>query len=919
MVSLFMEVYVMAEPASGLLAHAAAIILCGGKGTRMGSDNRHKVCFPIDGEPAIVRTVRTLESRGIRRIVIVVGAKAGDVVATVGQEFPNTLFVYQAQQRGTGHAAQIAARALHNIGFEGPILLTMGDKLIEPRLLDHLAEKFIRQRADLAFITGPKAGNSSNLGRIVTDKNGLILGNFEVRDIELARIYGVLDKMVKMGKSGNISYAQVLEIGQKYIPNEQKLIKALGPLAEELKKAGSLTKTALAELLPPQAGEIVLAGQAFTADELEKAAKTVNLSVYLANSKFWYEILPALRNDNAQGEYYLPDIITMGGANPESGWKMQQYQITDPSELMAYNSPDELLFIEDTLRRKALRKTGAKSETTLASAVSDLSAQEFRQAGKWLELLEKFPPKLVRRFTEIYGPDKKLHNERRKIYIRALKLFIERYGADRKVIIVRAPGRINLMGRHVDHRGGAVNVLAIDRDVVFVASPRNDDVVHMCNADADHHPDREFSIGQMLGEIEWEDWLSFVNSEYVRRMIAQTRGDWSNYVKAALLRLQQSFQQVRLLGFDAAICGDIPQAAGLSSSSALVVATAETAKIFNGLKVDASELVDLCGQGEWFVGSRGGSADHAAIRMGKRGQIAHVKFFPFEVAQTYSFPDSCRLVIANSGINAHKSSTAKDQFNQKVASYEFGFMLLRDRNEQYANLLEHLRDANPRKLNCLVSQVYKLLRSVPEELPTETIRDLLSAHREKVDRILSSHNQPEKYDLRAVLMYGMAECERSLMAPKLLSENEVEKFGKLMLVSHDGDRVSRHEPNGKKSWQSSPFTCNASDAAMEQLCQDLISEDPERVSRAQLYMQPGGYGCSTKQIDHMIDIVRTVPGCHGAQLGGAGLGGCIMILAETEAGDAVVKSLTKNYYEPAGLEPMIHVCQPVEGSGMLRV
>jgi N-acetylgalactosamine kinase len=910
----------MAEQASAY-TNAAVVILCGGRGTRMGSDKRHKVCFPIDGEPAIIRTMRTLESRGLRKVVIVVGSLAGDVVATVGQEFPNTLFVYQAQQLGTGHAAQIGVNALHNIGFQGPIMITMGDKLIEPAVLDGLGERFLRQRADLMFITGPKKQNPG-AGRVVVDKENRILGNVEERDIQQARIFEAINSLVKSGKAKTITYRQILDLGLKYIANESKLIKALGSFASAMEKAGSLSAERVSELLPVNPGKIKLADRFFTADEIERSAKTANLSVYLAESRFWYDILPALDNNNAQGEYYLPDIITLGGSNAKSPWKMMQYAITDPSQLMAYNSPDELLLIEDTLRRKSLlmKKTSKSfSAKTAADTIYSLSGKEFRKAGEWLKIFEAFPPKLALVFTEIYGADRNRHDERRKIFIEAIKLFVKRYGPERKAIIMRAPGRINLLGRHVDHRGGAVNVLAIDRDVVFVASPRNDDVVRICNVHVGNHPDREFSIGRMLGEIEWNDWLSFVNSAYVQRVIAQTRGDWSNYVKAAILRLQQNFRQVRLLGFDAAVNGDIPQAAGLSSSSALVVATAETARIFNGLEVSASEIVDLCGQGEWFVGSRGGSADHAAIRMGKRGQIAHVRFFPFEVSRTYSFPESCRLVIANSGIDAHKSSTAKDKFNQKVASYEFGFMLLRDRNPQYAKLLEHLRDMTPRKLNCPVSQIYKLLLTVPEELSAATIRDLLSSYREKVERIFSSHALPEKYELRRVLMYGIAECERSLLAPELLSQNDVIRFGELMRISHDGDRVARFTTQGKKNRQMTNYVYDASDAGIERLCQDLASEDPVRVLQGQLYMQPGGYGCSTKQIDKMVDIVRDVPGCYGAQLGGAGLGGCIMILVRHDATDSVVSALTREYYEPSKLKPMMHICQPVEGSGMISV
>ncbi len=911
---------VVQEIKSGLLSKAAVVILCGGKGTRMGSDTRHKVCFPIDGVPAIVRTVKTFHDLGLRRVVVVVGTLAGDVVSTVGQEFPQAMFVYQHQQLGTGHAAQIGINALRQIGFSGPILVTMGDKLIESHVVGRLSEKFLRQRADMVFITGPKKQNPG-AGRIVLDPAGKVLGNVEERDIQLARIFGALVKMAKPGKAGKIGYSQVIKLGQKFIANEKKLAKALGPLADQLQKAGEITCQQLAKILPSEAGIVKLGKYAFTPDELERGSKTVNLSVYLAGSEFWYEILPTLRNDNAQGEFYLSDVITLSGTGTDSPWKMQQYEITDPSEVMAFNSPDELVMIEDTLRRKHLLKNLAQpAGDSVTQALGNLPEGSYRKAGKWLEIFQAWPPKLARRFAEIYGPDKSRLEDRRKLFINALKLFVKRYGADRPAIIIRAPGRINLLGRHVDHRGGAVNVMAIDRDAVFIAAPRSDDQVRMCNVNPQKHPDREFSIGQLLGQIEWQDWLSFVNSQYVRRIIAQTRGDWSNYVKAALLRLQQGFRQVRILGFDAAVAGDIPQAAGLSSSSALVVASAQVARAFNGLEVSSSELVDLCGEGEWFVGSRGGSADHAAIYMGRRGQIAHVKFFPFEIAKIYNFPENCRLVIANSGIDAHKSASAKDKFNQRVASYEFGFMLLTDRQEQYQHLLEHLRDVNPRRLNCPVSQIYRLLQSIPEELPTAKIRDLLSGrHREKVERILSSHTLPDSYELRNVLLYGIAECERSALAPDLLARGDVETFGRLMMISHDGDRLARWNKMGKNNWEMSGYSCDASDGALEKMCKDLASEEPDRVLAAQLYMQPGGYGCSTKQIDKMVDIVKTVPGCYGAQLGGAGLGGCVMILARADAGEAVANALRRDYYYEAQIEPMIHICQPVEGSGIICI
>lgn len=911
----------MVNESREMLADTAVAILCGGRGTRMGSADRHKVCFPIDGVPAIVRTVKMFHQLGTKKIVIVVGSMANDVISTVSRECPDVIYVCQPQQMGTGHAAQIAASALKNLGHSGPIIITMGDKVIAATVIRAVLEKFLRGRADLVFVSGPKkhAGQVSTAGRIVTDRTGRILANVELRDIQKAQIVASLARLATNRQKGPVNYSQVIRTGLRYINDEKKLLKAIGPVADAVRAAEKMSARDLLKLLGSRPGQIAAAGRFLPAEQIEKQAKTVNLSVYLGRSDFWYRYLPNLENDNAQQEYYLTDVIDLAAVDGDHGCKMAQHKISDPSEVMAFNSPDELLLIEDTLRR---RSNGRRPSSVglVSEAVVALPKPMYQSAGKWLELFQKNALGLKRTLGEVYGTDERLIENRRKLFLKAIRLFVQRFGANRKAIIVRAPGRINLLGRHVDHRGGAVNVMAIDKDVVFVAAARNDDVVTLCNTDPKRFPQREFSLAELLGDIDWQDWLSYINSDHVRAILSRTQGDWSNYAKASLLRLQQRFHDVRILGFDAAVAGDIPMAAGLSSSSALVVAAAEVAVAFNGLDVTPSELVDVCGEGEWFVGSRGGGGDHAAIRMGRRGQIAHVKFFPFQIAKVYNFPENCRIIIAYSGIDARKSAGAKDKFNQKVASYELSFMLAKDRLSQYRHLLEHVRDLNPRRLNCAVSDIYRNLLKVPECMEVERLTELLSErHRERLGRIFASHEVPKAYDLRGVLLYGVAECERSLLAPMLVEQGRIEEFGRLMNISHDGDRLAGFEKTHSGKWRSGSFTYDFSDQALARLCDDLASEDPQRVLGAQLYMQPGSYGCSTVQIDKMIDIVKAMPGVYGAQLGGAGLGGCIMILARPEVVSSVCSALADEYYQPAKLTPLTHVCQPVAGSGLISL
>jgi N-acetylgalactosamine kinase len=907
------------EKTRQLLRETAVVILCGGQGSRMRSNDRHKACFPVDGVPAINRAVRMFRRHGARRIVLVVGAMAESVMETVGAEFPETLYACQSEQLGTGHAARIGVAALGNFPHDGPVLITMGDKVIEPHVIADLAEQFTRSRADLVFVSGPKkrGGDLSGAGRVVVDRSRGVLGIVEVRDIQRARILASATRRAQREPKAGMTYENLLAVGRRFIRDKAKLEKALGTLPAEIRRGEGASGHRFLKLLGPEAGQVRVGGGQMEPRRLERNARTVNLSVYLARREFWERLLPRLRNDNAQREYYLTDVVSLA-AEDTRPWKRIEHELDDPDDVMGFNSPDELLRIEDVFRRRSLKPDRGARRPAVDAAPGPPRGM-FRSAGKWLEMFDRWTPGLRRKFRNIYGDDDALARTRRDLFRKALKLFVERFGPDRKAILVRAPGRLNLLGRHIDHRGGALNVMAIDREAVFVAAAREDDTVTLCNVESGRFPDRRFSVSELLGDVNWDDWLTFVDSDHVRAMLERDRGDWSNYVKAALLRLQQRFRTVRIRGFDAAVAGDIPMAAGLSSSSALVVASAEAAVAFNDLDIAPIELVDLCGEGEWFVGSRGGAGDHSAIRLGRRGRLTHVKFMPFRVGEAYDLPADCKVMIAHSGVDAHKSAAAKDRFNQKVAAYELGFMLLKDRLPEHAALLEHLRDLNPRHLDCPPGEIYRCLLKVPEAMTPQALRKALSKrHGAKLERVFASHRRPRAYDLRGVLLFGVAECERSLLAPELLKKGRVEEFGRLMLVSHDGDRAARFVRGSNGVLRKRRYAYDCSDAALNGLREDLRSEQPERVLAAQLHNQPGAYGCSIPQIDKMIDVARDLPGVHGAQLGGAGLGGCVMILARADAVDAVAETLRKDCYAP-GADPLIHVCQPVAGSGPLIV
>jgi len=475
---------------------------------------------------------------------------------------------------------------------------------------------------------------------------------------------------------------------------------------------------------------IALAGRAMTTAEIERRSPTVNASLYLFRAEPLYRAVEKLTPSKVKHELYLTDVV----ADLAASGRVETMLVGDPADLMAFNTQAELRKVEQALRR---REPPRRVTTTRRGPVP---ARMLKSAGQWTELLRNSPPPLTRQFAGIYGHDEGLIAERRKTMSKLMAAFAARHGPSRKVLLCRSPGRVNLMGRHVDHRGGYVNVMAISREVLLAAAPREDDVVTLRNLDDRQFPPRQFKIGHLLEDFGFGSWGQFIDSQSVRRLLADAPGDWGHYARAALLRLQKELGRQQLGGMDCLLTGNIPIGAGLSSSSALVVAFALAAWTVNRLK------------------------------------------------------------------------------------------------------------------------------SSPQDI---------------------------------------GECIRSERFLDLLRAGDLERIGRLMQISHDGDRRFRFDEKGRRR----RWLIRTDDASLERLarwCPDL----------AEL---PGRYACSTGRIDELVDIASRTEGVVGAQLAGAGLGGCAVILVKADGVAVLMQRLAKEYYARHSLPEDLHVCLPVAGASVLKV
>lgn len=225
--------------------------------------------------------------------------------------------------------------------------------------------------------------------------------------------------------------------------------------------------------------------------------------------------------------------------------------------------------------------------------------------------------------------------------IGARERFAARFGGASAPHVVRAPGRVNLIGEHIDYCDLPVLPMALAQGLELAFRPRDDGRVRL-----------ESSLAG----------LAPVEFELAAHLEPEPPGAWGNYARAAAQALVRDLGLAR--GLDGFVHADLPPAAGLSSSAALVVAVAAALLEANQRRLDALALAELCAAAERYVGTRGGGMDQAACLLGRAGCALRIDFAPLR-ARAIAVPEGWRFVVAHSGVRADKSGTARAAYNRR--------------------------------------------------------------------------------------------------------------------------------------------------------------------------------------------------------------------------------------------------------------
>ena len=297
-----------------------------------------------------------------------------------------------------------------------------------------------------------------------------------------------------------------------------------------------------------------------------------------------------------------------------------------------------------------------------------------------------------------------------------------------------APGRVNLIGEHVDYCGLPVLPAALGRGIALAFAARDDTRIRCLSATAGY------------GEVDFPLEPGPPPPHFGR------------YLSAAAAGLAAGGWTAGNAGFDGVLASDLPAASGLSSSSALVIAGALALLVVRGRlapgealpREDTMRLAHDLAEAEHGVAIQGGAMDQSICLGARSGHALHIAFEPPRWTPVPVDPGRFRFLVAYSGERADKGSAAGAVFDERV----------REAHEALRLAGEFLRDAE----------------SYPALIANHSPEELVSA----ADRLPAP--------LKGRFRHVVTEAQRTTAAVRCLREADAPALGRLLDASHESLR-----------------------------------------------------------------------------------------------------------------------------------
>ncbi|XP_008830015.1 N-acetylgalactosamine kinase isoform X2 [Nannospalax galili] len=179
------------------------------------------------------------------------------------------------------------------------------------------------------------------------------------------------------------------------------------------------------------------------------------------------------------------------------------------------------------------------------------------------------------------------------------EMFKSKFGSTPK-FYVRAPGRVNIIGEHIDYCGYSVLPMAVEQDMLIAVEPVKTHTLQLANTNP-LYPDFSTSANHIC--------------------IDKTKPLWHHYFLCGFKGIQEHFGISKLTGMNCLVDGNIPPSSGLSSSSALVCCAGLVTLIVLGMNLSKVELAEICAKSERYIGTEGGGMDQSISFLAEEGTL----------------------------------------------------------------------------------------------------------------------------------------------------------------------------------------------------------------------------------------------------------------------------------------------------------
>ncbi|XP_030621979.1 N-acetylgalactosamine kinase [Chanos chanos] len=317
-----------------------------------------------------------------------------------------------------------------------------------------------------------------------------------------------------------------------------------------------------------------------------------------------------------------------------------------------------------------------------------------------------FPPKL----KVAFGANERLQKLK--------EAFNEKYG-EPALFYACAPGRVNLIGEHIDYCGYAVLPMAIEQNILAAVSVNKSQEIRLANTD-NKYKDYRVSVENII--------------------IDRENPQWQYYFLCGVKGIQEQLNLASLVGMQCVVDGTIPASSGLSSSSALVCCAGLVTMEANQKSLSKVALAETCARCERYIGTEGGGMDQSISFLAEKGTAKLIEFNPLR-ATDVKLPDGAVFVIANCCVEMNKAATS--HFNIRVVECRIATKILAKSRGLEWSRLQKLGELQT-ELGVSLEKMLELLEEVlhPEPYSREEICKTLGITAEQLcDSILSVNTQ----------------------------------------------------------------------------------------------------------------------------------------------------------------------------------